>query len=1411
MLLETVPGYRLDPKKIDALVQTGMTREEAIRTLIKRHEGQVERKAQQAPDGSWVMGGPKRQTLSKKKVNASAATLFGEKSPYNYTQKEYNAALLHTLAQRSRQRNQKPPSTSTIEGDRVEKMSREDLIKMIMLFKKNSSVQQQPKPKKSRGGGRLKISEMTSLSREGLDALRQNRFKPDNHAWMTYFNTNTQYNDKAKNVMYPYAIYNTIHPDLPYRPKSGKQRSTMDNLATYTLGRESNKLGALYNVQVSSPPTQVQKQTLLALMQGKPPPERPPKVREIQRHPKKPYVIGYRVDDKGQATVSRKALYNPATKSVILDDPQGRVYRMRFSDIDFLVKKYFMLNAQENAQLKEYKYDEAIRMFIRVRESKPEKGRSGWASVANKDTKNIKRVYYHWNNASETHKKINSSNLSHVFGDPSLENVQAILYARINIDGEKVSKARIETLQRRLPGLSILQAGRMILRDRQAPPESGYSAYLDAYSIDDTKLDGEEFAKRYHKSINKSAVQELTEFLPSIAESVASSMRQSTCITTAQYLYPLRQKVDLECIQEGGGDMERTLVALLSRGGNSLQTRPLLPGNVGIPRTSFSPIDQLKKSTDLCKQRAKSWPLAQGKSFDVHQGVIVAALNLVAKSKFPDAEYGQLPFNYPGLLCMHSVGAGKTFAGLLGGVVAFWNTPARIFPCSVRGNFKQGNNIAELARGAVMLFPWFRNTYSHPDLLEYPFSSDEKQALQQIRLRLKLSHAYPGVDWEKKTDEHLLNSFATMAHDFFGYKGRPGYLESNPSSAGCVFIIDEIQLLYNPPESEQQYAAEYAQIQGLLTKRDPLRSYVIGLTATPGDSESDVLNVLHCITTRKTKIHDIPDNVVSVAYVTGDINRFPKVSVQSHCINIQGANSQMSGHYATLYATVLATFTETRDDVLSLLNFDANQLPRERNAKINYSVYDPQKPRNYMKPVRISSEWVRYSGGRKIVSFAEDDDDNNNSIRENSDYSDIDTTDIDMETMVGIAKDPRSSCLWARSTKGTDSVVVLSPKIIGILNSIIEQPGVHFIYSINNDTLRYIAFILRTLHGYEQYTSRHKTTRQKRFGFLNEIPPLKTTFYNARSGAHELTHTMVMPGDISSLLGNRRQNKLGVLTQPENMRGDVCRVVLATKENFKGVNVKYIRHIHCVSSLPDWTDLLQLVGRSTRNCGHYPLEKSDWRSTVHLWQIVGPTCSVSFPDCFLFERGLSIYKQGFEPMIQVMMSKSIDNSILGRFDEKRKDLQKALEAPCTVPTRIEKLLNPGNLNTQARQQLVKKVVNNIFSQYKPLPSVQRLRLANLQNTSRDKLNTYMQERFKPKDHQHMRYFTENTEYRSEAKNIMLPFAVYNAKKGKKISSMDDLAKKTLSSKRSRDMLASTLNVPKSKKNAIEKAMKKQRL
>lgn len=72
----------------------------------------------------------------------------------------------------------------------------------------------------------------------------------------------------------------------------------------------------------------------------------------------------------------------------------------------------------------------------------------------------------------------------------------------------------------------------------------------------------------------------------------------------------------------------------------------------------------------------------------------------------------------------------------------------------------------------------------------------------------------------------------------------------------CVFIFDEIQLLFDVPSSESMFRHKYKQlIHFMKYYRDPETTWLVGLTATPGSTTKDVADLMSMITT-------IPDVVV---------------------------------------------------------------------------------------------------------------------------------------------------------------------------------------------------------------------------------------------------------------------------------------------------------------------------------------------------------------------------------------------------------------------------------------------------------------------------------------------------------------------------------------------------------------------
>lgn len=64
----------------------------------------------------------------------------------------------------------------------------------------------------------------------------------------------------------------------------------------------------------------------------------------------------------------------------------------------------------------------------------------------------------------------------------------------------------------------------------------------------------------------------------------------------------------------------------------------------------------------------------------------------------------------------------------------------------------------------------------------------------------------------------------------------------------CVFILDEMQLLFQPPAEEARESINYERtLCAFMHYRNPLNTYIAGLTATPGFNEQDVRSVITVI------------------------------------------------------------------------------------------------------------------------------------------------------------------------------------------------------------------------------------------------------------------------------------------------------------------------------------------------------------------------------------------------------------------------------------------------------------------------------------------------------------------------------------------------------------------------------------
>jgi hypothetical protein len=926
-----------------------------------------------------------------------------------------------------------------------------------------------------------------------------------------------------------------------------------------------------------------------------------------------------------------------------------------------------------------------------LRQHTPETGKSGWGVDARRFE--LPRVYYHWTGSK--HVKIPEANMH----STNLEktNAQRAENALGRLKMSKQNRKLVDVIAHRF-GITQHEALGLLGNARAAPQNrgQGYFHYgKNRYvSADGTVVPGNVFAQTYENIKNQPL---RPNFAPENAEHVVSKISRNATIAEARALEAKRAVVDEDVLaMTRDKPLSEVIEALMSIGG-PLDARPMITGNVGTPGDVRSPFEQLQNRTgNGCTMRNKRWPMGQGGSLEPHQAVVFAVCNIVARAMMGDP----LGRRQPGLLALHSVGAGKTYE-LVSAIVAFWNVtmdddaaPIGIFPVSVRSNFASGNDMATMATGAMLLFPWFRSTLVDEDLPEYPFLGTLDEVKARITHRLRLGHQTCGAPRDI-TENHLLGSFATLDHDVFGYQRKRGYL-SNPQSRymkdrrdkkkmhHCVFLVDEIQMLFAPPDSEKQYVGEYERMRRLLTEgRDAATTFVLGLTATPGDTVDVVNDIMRAITADSKlnltprKNGTVPQNqeknirdMVSVAYVSGDRTQFPQVKVTHECIQLSRKTNNWTadGNYWTLYINTVKRFKESHTNAQKFVidNFapETQRAVAVKNAPRGVNNYNKDRRFYFMRRTRRATEWVPilrmpYKAVAKHGKHDEEDDDGESDA--------IDVGEM-FDQYIALAKKPRGhSPVILGKTGETEKCWVVSPKIVGVVSTCVTEPGIHFVYAADWFTLRFIAFLLSTRYGFRQYTGPQDTSFAPRFCFINPVkPPPATTLYDPEKERFVPAHAPVTATMVSGLLDKKR----GILKNDINKNGDVVKVVLASKESFKGVDINAIRHIHCVSAMPDWIDMLQLVGRGTRNCGHDALPQKAWTCIVHLWQLIAydaagkQECSALFPDCCIYKRAYDSYEGGYKKVEESLGNNAVDRVLFQQYSAQFTRLQEDLRKQC---------------------------------------------------------------------------------------------------------------------------------------------------
>ena len=251
------------------------------------------------------------------------------------------------------------------------------------------------------------------------------------------------------------------------------------------------------------------------------------------------------------------------------------------------------------------------------------------------------------------------------------------------------------------------------------------------------------------------------------------------------------------------------------------------------------------------------------------------------------------PNKQRGLLVYTNTGSGKTNSAL-GIALAFWDSKLPIYMVTTKENAKN-NPASEYAENCLLFYPdaaesVFRKTFTPPRDMWNRESVKSNQTFQHE------GKTYTVASWCNEVGGRVMSKrvkgLSSTERDYMSFRVFGGDKTSTKSGLdtmkdGGVLIIDEAQNLYKPRSTDPREVAALNNIRRrMVTQPYMQNSYVFALTATPGDTASQVINLINLVRpygmpeiTVRQFVNDtqVIRGLVSYADIRGDTTKYGSI------------------------------------------------------------------------------------------------------------------------------------------------------------------------------------------------------------------------------------------------------------------------------------------------------------------------------------------------------------------------------------------------------------------------------------------------------------------------------------------------------------------------------------------------------
>ena len=120
------------------------------------------------------------------------------------------------------------------------------------------------------------------------------------------------------------------------------------------------------------------------------------------------------------------------------------------------------------------------------------------------------------------------------------------------------------------------------------------------------------------------------------------------------------------------------------------------------------------------------------------------------------------------------------------------------------------------------------------------------------------------------------------------------------------------------------------------------------------------------------------------------------------------------------------------------------------------------------------------------------------------------------------------------------------------------------------------------------------------------------------------------------------KRSLMMIKSPENVRGELVKVIVASPRISEGVDMRYIRQIHVLDPWLNMSRIEQVVGRGIRTCSHQMLPFEEQNCTIYLHICRYPNSKQETVDEYMYRNFVETKATRIAPVKRVLMESAMD-------------------------------------------------------------------------------------------------------------------------------------------------------------------------